>query len=170
MKNLPAIQETRVPSLSWEDLLEEDMATHSSILAWRIPWTEEPVDYRPWGQKIERTERLTLLLLPSLVKRLSLCLCLLKSHVPVRPAQSGIASPAPWAPVTLRSTLELVTRGQCFPTCLLQHPCADLSGPMILVHPVTRNATPLSFLSSWFSPSGGTSSTPHPGATVDGPY
>ena len=39
---LPAIQETRVPSLGWKDPLEEGMATHSSILAWRIPWTEEP--------------------------------------------------------------------------------------------------------------------------------
>ena len=35
-------QETRVQSLGWEDLLEEGVATHSSILAWRIPWTEEP--------------------------------------------------------------------------------------------------------------------------------
>ena len=35
-------QETRVRSLGWEDILEEDMATHTSILAWRIPWTEEP--------------------------------------------------------------------------------------------------------------------------------
>ena len=41
-KNLLAMQETQVPSLSWEDPLEEGMATHSSILAWRIPWTEEP--------------------------------------------------------------------------------------------------------------------------------
>ena len=41
-KNLPALQETRVQSLGWEDPLEEDMAVHSSILAWRIPWTEEP--------------------------------------------------------------------------------------------------------------------------------
>ena len=41
--NLPAMQETRVPcSLIWEDPLEKGMATHSSILAWRIPWTEEP--------------------------------------------------------------------------------------------------------------------------------
>ena len=40
--NLPAVQETRVQSLDREDPLEEDMATHSSILAWRIPWTEEP--------------------------------------------------------------------------------------------------------------------------------
>ena len=42
IKNLPAIQETWVRSLGWEDPLEDEMATHSSILAWRIPWTEEP--------------------------------------------------------------------------------------------------------------------------------
>ena len=41
VKNLPSLQET-IQSLSWEDPLEEGMATHSSILAWRIPWTEEP--------------------------------------------------------------------------------------------------------------------------------
>ena len=42
VKNLPAMQETRVQSLGGEDPLEKGMATHSSILAWRIPWTEEP--------------------------------------------------------------------------------------------------------------------------------
>ena len=42
VKNLPAMQETQVPSLGQEDPLEEDIATHSSVLAWRIPWTEEP--------------------------------------------------------------------------------------------------------------------------------
>ena len=42
VKNLPAMQEMQVRSLSWEDLLEEEMETHSSILAWEIPWTEEP--------------------------------------------------------------------------------------------------------------------------------
>ena len=42
VKNLPAMQNTRVWSLGWEDPLEKGMATHSSILAWRIPWTEEP--------------------------------------------------------------------------------------------------------------------------------
>ena len=42
VKNLPAKQETQVQSLGWEDSLEKGMATHSSILAWRIPWTEEP--------------------------------------------------------------------------------------------------------------------------------
>ena len=42
VKELPAMQETWVRSLGWEDPLEKEMATHSSILAWRIPWTEEP--------------------------------------------------------------------------------------------------------------------------------
>ena len=42
VKSLPAIQETRVQSLGWEDPLEEVMETHSNILAWRILWTEEP--------------------------------------------------------------------------------------------------------------------------------
>ena len=42
LKSLPAMQETLVPSLGQEDPLEKEMATHSSILAWRIPWMEEP--------------------------------------------------------------------------------------------------------------------------------
>ena len=42
VKNLPAVQETWVQSLGWDDPLEKGMATHSSILDWRIPWTEEP--------------------------------------------------------------------------------------------------------------------------------
>ena len=42
VKNPPAMQETWVQSLGWDDSLENGMATHSSILAWRIPWTEEP--------------------------------------------------------------------------------------------------------------------------------
>ena len=42
VKNLPAMKETQLQSLDWEDPLEEGMATHSNILAWRISWTEEP--------------------------------------------------------------------------------------------------------------------------------
>ena len=42
IKNLPTMQETWIPFLAWEDTLEKDVATHSSILAWRTPWTEEP--------------------------------------------------------------------------------------------------------------------------------
>ena len=61
VKNLPAIQEIRVQSLSQEAPMEIEMATRSSILAWRIPWTEEPAGYSPWGLKeSDTTERLTL--------------------------------------------------------------------------------------------------------------
>ena len=52
VKNPPAMQETWVQSLGQEDILEKEMTTHSSILAWRIPWTEEPGGYSPWGHRI----------------------------------------------------------------------------------------------------------------------
>ena len=48
-KNLPAMQEIRVQSLGWEDPLESGMATCSSILVWRIPWTEEPGELQSLG-------------------------------------------------------------------------------------------------------------------------
>ena len=51
VKNLPAMQKTAVRSLGREDLLEKGIATLSSILVWRIPWTEEPGGYSPWGHK-----------------------------------------------------------------------------------------------------------------------
>ena len=50
-KNLPAVQKTWVWSLSQEDLLEQSMVTHSSILAWRMPWTEEPVGLQSMGSQ-----------------------------------------------------------------------------------------------------------------------
>ena len=46
---MPAMQDTWIQSLGQKDPLEEGMATHSSILAWRIPWTEVPGSYSPWG-------------------------------------------------------------------------------------------------------------------------
>ena len=49
VKNLLAMQETQVHSLGWEDVLEKEMAIHSSILAWRIPWTEEPGGLQSMG-------------------------------------------------------------------------------------------------------------------------
>ena len=58
-KESAPVQETWVRSLDWEDPLEKGIATHSSILAWRIPWTEQP-GYSPWGHKeSNRTEALT---------------------------------------------------------------------------------------------------------------
>ena len=60
VKNLPAMQVTQVQSLGWEDPLEKGMATHSSILAWRIPWTAETVGYSSWSCKeLDTTEQLT---------------------------------------------------------------------------------------------------------------
>ena len=57
VKNLPAMQKTQVQSLGWEDSLEKGMATHSSILAWRIPWTEEPGGLQSMGsQRVGHTE------------------------------------------------------------------------------------------------------------------
>ena len=59
IKCLPTMQETWVLSLGWEDPLEKEMASHSSILAWKIPWTEEPGRLRPWGHKeLDTAERL----------------------------------------------------------------------------------------------------------------
>ena len=51
LKRLPAMQETWVQSLGQEDPLEKEMVTHSSILAWRIPWTEEPGGLQPMGSQ-----------------------------------------------------------------------------------------------------------------------
>ena len=50
-KNLPAVQETQVQSLGWEETLEKEMVTQSSILAWKILWTEEPDELQPIGHK-----------------------------------------------------------------------------------------------------------------------
>ena len=64
VKSLPAMQETQVWSLGQEDPLEKGMATHSSILAWEIPWTEEPGRLQSMGsQRVDTTERPMLLVL-----------------------------------------------------------------------------------------------------------
>ena len=90
VKNLPAMQETWVRSLGWEDPLEKGKATYSSILAWRIPWTEEPGRLQSMGsQRVGHNSRtfttlplkmysfskliLLLLLLLSRVIRVGLC-------------------------------------------------------------------------------------------------
>ena len=56
VKNLTTMQETQVQFLDWKDPLEKEMATHSSILAWRIPWTEEPGRLQSMGsQELDTT-------------------------------------------------------------------------------------------------------------------
>ena len=60
VKNLPAMQETQevqIQSLGWKDPLEKEMDTHSSVLAWRIPWTEEPGRLQPMGVTKSQTQR-----------------------------------------------------------------------------------------------------------------
>ena len=52
VKNLPSVWKTQVRCLCQDDPLEKEMATHSSILAWRIPWTEEPGGNSPWGRRV----------------------------------------------------------------------------------------------------------------------
>ena len=56
VKDFPAMQETQIPSLDQEDPLEKEMATHSSILAWRIPWTEEPGGLQSMGSQKSWTQ------------------------------------------------------------------------------------------------------------------
>ena len=51
VKNLPAVQETQVRSLGWEDPLEKEIAIHSRTIAWKIPWTEEPGRLQPMGSQ-----------------------------------------------------------------------------------------------------------------------
>ena len=57
VKNLPAVQETQAQSLGQEDPLEKAMAIHSSILAWRIPWTEEPSGLQSMGSDTKSQTR-----------------------------------------------------------------------------------------------------------------
>ena len=60
VKNLPAMWETHAGSISWEDSLEKETATHASILAWRTPWKRNPEGYSPWSHKESyMTEQLT---------------------------------------------------------------------------------------------------------------
>ena len=73
-KNLPSMQETWVQSLGWEDPMEKGMATHSSIPAWRIPWTEDPGRLQSMGSQSDMPEQLTLSL--SLFRGWSNFICL----------------------------------------------------------------------------------------------
>ena len=92
VKNLPAVQETWVPSLGREDPLENGMTTHSSILAWRIPWTEGPVGLQSVGlcKELDMTEQLSLSVLICIFKSVysSTKFGLMYGFVPT-PPQSG---------------------------------------------------------------------------------
>ena len=94
VKNLPSLRETWVQPLGWEDLLEEGMATHSSILAWRIPWTEEPGGLQSAGSQRVRcnwvTRHCMASRIPAECAEYGSCFCLLQDL-----AQQGAAE-SPW--------------------------------------------------------------------------
>ena len=72
VKRLPTMQETQVPSLGWEDPLEKEIATHSSIHVWKIPWTEEPAGLQSMGSQRVRHDWVTSL---SAVMITTVCMC-----------------------------------------------------------------------------------------------
>ena len=67
VKRLPTMRETWVQCLGWEDLLEKEMAPHSSILAWKIPWTEEPIRLQSMGSQRVRHDWVTSLSLSYII-------------------------------------------------------------------------------------------------------
>ena len=75
IKNPSTMRETLVPSLGWEDPLEEEMATHSSILAWRIPWTEEPGGLQSMGLQRARLNQLSTAMEMSIILKDLLKIC-----------------------------------------------------------------------------------------------
>ena len=102
VKNLPAMRETWVQSLGWEDPIRKGKAIHSSVLAWRIPWTEEPGGLQPWGCKgsditgTEHRQCLCFNVIPSICPILS---------APPRHPQSGLCVCVYTAALQIRSSV-----------------------------------------------------------------
>ena len=92
VKHLPAMQETQVLSLGQEDPLEKEMATHSSILAWRIPWTEEPGGLQSTGSQRVRHDWATSLSLSPFIQQ-TFPECLLCAKSVLAPWDTGIKKP-----------------------------------------------------------------------------
>ena len=146
VKNLPAIQETWVWSLGWEDPLEESMATHSSILAWRIPLSEEPGGLESTGwQRVghgwatkHSTQRVSAVIPPSIRCRSSL-FTKLPTFFPVvyRPLSSWAVCPLPLALFSFLQTSPVLP-ASCLHTC-----CLPFTPPLCMTG---------SFLTSGLSP------------------
>ena len=92
VKNLPAMQETWVWCLGWKDPLGKGMATHSSSLAWRIPWTEEPIGLQSMGSQRVRHDWAT----PGLCLPLASCLVLTPLYLLLSTLQSVCLRTLPW--------------------------------------------------------------------------
>ena len=115
------MQKTWVWSLGQKDTLEKEMETHSSILAWGIPWTEEPGGYSPWGQKrvwhkkaIKQCHRWYNLRLPWVCfgiqqSRFSACLCARCPPLPLPTACTAVLPPIVWVSVGRREIVVFFT-------------------------------------------------------------
>ena len=129
VKNLPEMGGTRVWSIGWEDPLEKGMATHSSLLAWRIPWTEEPGGLQSMGLQRVRHDLAINTLLGYNWHRVKLSSARVLTHVPScvtttqsrtdvyhpepfpTPLQSASCfRPSPWQPVTIPVSTEWISR------------------------------------------------------------
>ena len=111
LKNLPAMQETQVQSTGREDTLEKGMATQSTLLAWRIPWTEKPGRYNLWGHKaLGTTELLTL------------------SHV------RGNRKIWSWQEASKFSIFFINNFAVCVCVCSVAQSCPTLCGPWTVAH------------------------------------
>ena len=124
VKNLPAVQQTRVQSLGWEDPLEKGMATHSSILAWRIPMDREAWQPNPFSTLVCVSGRFTF------AGCISLAFWLLKVRRE-RGAGLFISPAAPWFAVAPAESVPSYSRGYCLVTLFPTAPCFNLA-------PVTR--------------------------------
>ena len=121
LKHLPPMWETWVRSLDWEDPLEKEMATHSSILAWRIPWTEEPGGLQSTGVTKSRTQLsdFTFTFFSFIKSSKILCVSL---EVEPRPCLKAIvlflhcsslasASPFPWIATVWKASMPRIPTG-----------------------------------------------------------
>ena len=155
VKNLPAMQETWVWALGWEDQLEKGMATHCSVLAWRIPWTEEPDGLQYMGHKeLDMTKWLTYMHVQVYVCMyvcVSMCVILkLLNIIKGFPGGSVVKNPCANAEDARDSGSvpglgRLSSEGNCNP---LQYSCLenpmDRGGWQAIVHRVTKSLTWLS--------------------------
>ena len=115
LKRLPPMLETQVRSLGREDPLEKEMVTHSSILAWRIPWTEKPGRLQPTGsQKSDMTERLHLSFLIIIIFFFFLLynIVLVLPYINMHPPRVYMCSPS-WTPLPSPSPYHPSGSSQC---------------------------------------------------------
>jgi len=131
VKNLPAVQETLVRSLDQEDPLEKGMATHSSILAWRIPWSEEPG--RLQSMRLQSQTRLSSQIRKGIV--VSMPITVLNAKLLIQDPNFPMSYPwQPWLTFPYQKAIIcLLSWGRSLGECVLFHICfsCPLSSPIV---------------------------------------